>query len=323
MGYWSFTYRLMLGLLGHNGGVVGGGSGNAAYKVLMNQVIDDYYTRIGTTDTALMDGVRAELLRVVDDPIAFECFYNSITYLAWPESEAMAVIPLFDLRTTNVPDDTIIKFNSPTYSSTLGFLGNGVDSTYYLAYSTERMYRIYTTDRITSWFNYTKIPTTTLYMGVLRTTAASFIRTQSGPTATCNTYIGNANTHWDNTTIGTKMLCHGATASGQNQYEGTSDTNEVYNGEAFEGQDYTTPYTVIAGGTGNKPVVPTDLNATSFYYFNLNAYQSVAISGAPNPVNFSDHGIAGFSFFPNRSRAANALIGNILDNIQVLFGRTI
>lgn len=238
----------------------------------------------------------------------------------WPESEAMGIVPLFDLRTDNITEDRLQKFNTPTFDASLGVSGNGIDSTFYIPFSTQRMGRVYPADRILAWFNLTKVSTGTMYMGVLRTSSQSFMRTTSPPLETMITYVGNAQVRWDGTTIGSKLLSFGATKTGQNQFDGLSDINTEYHGEHFQDGDYINPFQSV---TTSRPSMPADLNATSAYYFNFNGYQTSAISGAPNPIFFSNQGIGGISFWVNRSRSANALISDVLDQIQILFGRTI
>lgn len=302
----------MLGLGIGNTSVRSGGGGS---DLKMLAAADAYLTRIGAANATLEQVVIDAMKAIGRDVMATAGFLNSVTYLAWPESEAQGVVP-FNPFTGNYlsPEDRMQNYNGAIYTAERGFEGNGVDSSFYIA-----TYPSYWTVGNSSqrpvgfYMALTKVPTGTMNFGFQVSAAARFRISQAVGEVSL---FASLNSSKINITGNPKSFLVQCTP-----YWLMDFANGVAKSPSYQGGDYVNRYDDVTFSTGYA----NGALATSNRGFPINGYTTGLWVDEFTPLinAFSNQAIAGISFFESLSDKSDKIIAEQMDAIQTGFGRII
>lgn len=304
----------MLGLGIGNTSVKSGGS-NADNINSLLVAAEAYFVRIGA-DNSVLEQVVIDAMKVIGrDAFATAGFLNSVTYLAWPESEAQGVVP-FNPFTGNYlsPEDRMQNFNGAIYTAERGFEGNGVDSSFYIAtFPSYWTVGALSQRPVGFYMALTKVPTGAMQFGFNVSVAQRFRISQA---------VG-------------EVILFAATNSSKINISGNPKSfliqitpywlkdfaNRVAKSPSYQGGDYVNRYDDVSFSTGysNIPISSTNRG------FSMNGYTTGlwVDEFTPNIIGFTNHAIAGISWFESLSDKGDKIIAEQMDAIQIGFGRII
>lgn len=294
----------MLGL-GHYGFVAssGGGGGGINYEAEMATAAEAYLTRISASNATYEQAIY-DWAKELGDPRLYTLIQNTLIYPCWPESEAQAIIPFFPISGTQIASDNMYGYNSPTFSSSLGFESNGVDNCWFPPIWPAYFPNIGASTAYYWWYEYcTREPTVSTRAGYIVSGTNKLYRTGNTLAA------GRLSLTSCPMELGANLFTLQAEDTDYNP------ANDLFGGKMYVGGDYDT---VFDSGTGT---IPSQFSTTSRVFGIGGTCATSTDPEAPLMNTFSDQAISMFSFTRGGWKPVAKIYGEACDALQSTFGR--
>jgi len=283
------------------GGSSGGGGIN--YEAEMATAAEAYLTRISASNATYEQAIY-DWAKELGDPRLYPLIQNTLIYPCWPESEVQAIIPFFPISGTKIASDNMYGYNSPTFSSSLGFESNGVDSCWYPPIWPTYFPNIGASIAYYWWYEYCTRKSTVTAKGGFQVNASN------------RTYRSGDNILASRLSLTSCPMELGANLfTLQAEDADYNPANDSFGGKMYVGGDYDT---LLDSGTGT---IPSGFGSAN-RIFGIGAVSTTSTDPeAPVMSQFSNQAISMFSFTRGGWKPVAKVYGEACDALQSTFGR--
>lgn len=287
------------------------------WKNEMEAAADAYFLRAGTSNAAFENAVIDWAKRIGDHPFLYRMLSESaMIYLGFPESEETASYPFFLFQDgVNISSDRIRNLNGASWSSNLGWTGNGIDSTFFIPVFPSFWPSGGPIGRENlTWYQYfTDVPSGGLIRSGFSLNAAarlSLAGTSISLSVASSRIVLNVNLDFSTLRKGLLMV--------QDGYDLISIRDSIYKLELFrEADNYALPI-----GSADF-FLSSALTANNRVYC-INAMSTGTTTDPLNPITtgqYSGHSIASLIFANVGFQEEAKLLAAVTDQLQTDFGR--